>query len=918
MGINHLCFLCFNFRQTEDIRSIVKEIIERQQLEFVTGGWVMPDEAVTSNYATIDQLIEGHQWLQHFVGVLPEHGWSVDVFGHSASYPYILSSAGISKIVIMRTHYAWKKFLAQNQSFDFYWEQPFPSPKVLCHMAPSDLYSFKYACGPDPVICLKFDFRRVDREYSESTADKITNENVEIKASYLLSQYGRFASLLPHNVLLVPLGDDFRYNVKVEWIQQLENYKKLFNYINNRKDWNAHVSFGTVSDYFREVNKRLHNTSKILHSIEGDFLPYADIYANFRPSYWTGFYTTRPIYKKMSKELEYWLRTSEILYSLAKSLISSSLQKIIDNDYAFLISARQKLGLFQHHDAITGTSKEIVMRDYMQKLHAAIIDAMSVASHITQLLLLEQTTEGKTWTSQIYPDVYRSSFDQPTQKLSISILGNGRKVIIFNSLTVHRLEVVSINVKSPLLKVIDSDQIDVPFQINPVFRDEFAISNTAFELLFLASLKPLSYTTYTIVKFKKGDQDTYPKTVVSLSLNNDVLSSHVNSAFTFEKSKSRNLIFESSKIRATFSHTGQLENIYLKEHGISKSLGIDFLSYVPWIYRSGAYLFCPESNNARSVRNSTTHFPLLSVIQGPLVSELNIVYHNFLKFSARLYHFENAPAAIQLIVSSDVSKMAGDVELIMRVTSDIDSKGSFYTDSNGLQLLKRKFVSDLPVQGNYYPANTAVFIEDSDVRLSVLLSHSHGVTSTDGMIEIMLDRKIRYDDGRGIGEGIEDSREVSSVFWLLPESRIPKQSNVHLTSTAFLLSLVLLNPLTIFLAEYSEMDRIKNNLSFLDESWPSDVHLVNLRSFSSAKDYNLPSNDSLMIIQQRSSSCSSNKFLNNFIGGEKQLFQFSLLKIKSLTRTLLTGTSPLLNTDNVNKSSFPILQAFKISFGAKN
>ena len=112
-----------------------------------------------------------------------------------------------------------------------------------------------------------------------------------------------------------------------------------------------------------------------------------------------------------------------------------------------------------------------------------------------------------------------------------------------------------------------------------------------------------------------------------------------------------------------------------------------------------------------------------------------------------------------------------DKELIMRFSTDIDNVNeTFFTDLNGFQIMERKRHPHFTAQANYYPMTTMAYIEDGYSRFSLLSAQSHGVSSLQkGWLEVMLDRRLAFDDGRGLGEGIMDNRRTPSTFYIILE-----------------------------------------------------------------------------------------------------------------------------------------------------
>lgn len=105
-------------------------------------------------------------------------------------------------------------------------------------------------------------------------------------------------------------------------------------------------------------------------------------------------------------------------------------------------------------------------------------------------------------------------------------------------------------------------------------------------------------------------------------------------------------------------------------------------------------------------------------------------------------------------------------EVVTRYLTPIQSKGMFVTDSNGREFLKRKrdirptwnLTVHQPVAGNFYPVNAAIYVEDSNASLAVLVDRSQGGASIqDGSVELMVQRRIVKDDAKGLSEPLNET-----------------------------------------------------------------------------------------------------------------------------------------------------------------
>ncbi|KAL6868123.1 hypothetical protein ACP4OV_014968 [Aristida adscensionis] len=213
-------------------------------------------------------------------------------------------------------------------------------------------------------------------------------------------------------------------------------------------------------------------------------------------------------------------------------------------------------------------------------------------------------------------------------------------------------------------------------------------------------------------------------------------------------------------LKMLFSSTsGQLKRIFNSASRVDLPIQQSFLWYNSSTGDgnsqeiSGAYAFRPNGSTPTIVSCLVP----LKVIYGPLVDEVHQQFSPWIYQITRLYrdreHAEIEYTIGPIPVDDNIGK-----EVITRLTANMVTNRTFYTDSNGRDFLKRvvNYREDWnlqvtePVAGNYYPVNLGVYITDEKHELSVVVDRAAGASSIqDGQLEIMLHRRMVQADGLG-------------------------------------------------------------------------------------------------------------------------------------------------------------------------
>ncbi|ETO05267.1 hypothetical protein RFI_32129, partial [Reticulomyxa filosa] len=232
-------------------------------------------------------------------------------------------------------------------------------------------------------------------------------------------------------------------------------------------------------------------------------------------------------------------------------------------------------------------------------------------------------------------------------------------------------------------------------------------------------------------------------------------------------------------------------------------------------------------------------------LEGPLVSEMQQVWQTNYSQTYRVFNGDFVDDLKYVDVEVHLGPMDQGAEFVTRWRTSLDSSGVMYTCQNALEYVERTYNPNLDERlgANYYPTASQTYISDSgdDYRFATIVNQAHGVASLrSGEMELMLHRRCLSDDGRGVGEVLNETTHIEPRIFVTYDaseevsylSRRLHQIQ-HYGATKFY---GLASSISSWTSKYGvSWTAISSNYS---QGLPSNIHLQELRYAYNGLNYN--------------------------------------------------------------------------------
>lgn len=810
-----IAFFARWLREQNDItRHAVKLLVNEGRLEFILGGWCMNDEATTHYNAIIDQHALGFEFLRQNFGDCgrPRVAWQIDPFGHSREQASLFAQMGFDGLFFGRLDYEDKSQREKSKTMEMMWNG---SPNLG---SKADLFTGALFNGysPPPGFC--FDIGCSDDPIMDD--DRLHDFNAIQKATQFIRYAKLQASHYATDNIILTMGSDFNYQNAHTWFKNMD---KLIHWVNLQQINGSMVNafYSTPSCYLQSLNQ----ANKTWTTKQDDFFPYAH-----RPhSFWTGYFTSRPTLKG-------YVRQTNNFFQVCKQLDGLAQLKDTDNSTFELQILREALAVAQHHDAVSGTEKQVVAYDYTERLAKGVMECQKVVNDALKKLYKKGSVSPP---NQLFCNLLNIStcYTSETYKQFTMTVYNplGRQVKSW-----IRLPVVgqSYTITAP-------DGTAVQFQIVLLSNEtkripERSSSLAQNELVFSVELPPLGFSTYFIRATGANEMDGHSTKSFDIRNNEDLVMKNEHVSLTFDGTTGalKEMTNLDSKVTIPLSQ----ELMYYI--GVPAFKGASALNAQP----SGAYIFRPNETAPLSFHADLKKNTVFK--EGILVQEVHQQFSPWASQVIRLYDGEKHVEMEWTVGPINVSDSDGK-EVISRFSTGLSSKGVVYTDANGREILQRRrdhrdtwnFTNTESIAGNYYPVNSRIYLRDEskNIQFTVLTDRSQGGGSIqDGNLELMVHRRLLWDDFLGVGEplnelGADGNGLIARGKHFIYVDTIQNSARFH---REFGLKLYMAPSLSFSTSEMKQADWSKNfytTWSGLKQALPDNVHMLTLEQMAGPK-----------------------------------------------------------------------------------
>jgi hypothetical protein len=369
--------------QPPSVVAQVQQLVAEDRLQLCNAGWTMHDEATVGFSDAVDQYSLGARLANRTFGpaAAARVAWSIDPFGHGATQGVLTSQMGYSGFFYGRLDWQEKEFQIANNATEYVWRPSASLGATAQVFAGSNVHGYDPPTDPATGRPLfEWDVQS-DNPYRPALLfgplqpyPDLDQYNVQLYVAKVLQLAADQATYTLADAedgtvhLAWQMGTDFNYMQSEMWFSQMDALISAVNANQSR----VHLLYSTPRNYMdAKLAQRTAWPLKppaLPDGLSTDQFPLAN-----NPHWlWTGYFSSRPALKHL-------VRYASSLFASGRQLqaFTGGVGDALAPSNP-LYALERALATAQHHDAVTGTSRQHVAYDYAKQLSGGINDAIAL------------------------------------------------------------------------------------------------------------------------------------------------------------------------------------------------------------------------------------------------------------------------------------------------------------------------------------------------------------------------------------------------------------------------------------------------------------------------------------------------------------------------------------------------------------